>query len=136
MTISDSIMKPRGTGRRPSPAASDPRRGPRSGRAASAPRRAPGDGAAPGHALIRRERRAVLHVLHEQLEGSLSVRLHEFELGERVSERFDVVAVLYFVQPIGRTPSIVIVVAIIMAAPGQRRRDAARIGPRVVIDWQ
>src|SRR5262249_46701782 len=103
-------------------------------RAVSGLRRRRGDGAAPGDALVGCQRSAVLHVLHEQLERSLSVRLDELELWEHVLERLDVVAVLDFVQPIGGTSSVVIVVAIIMAAPGQRRRDAARIGPRVVID--
>src|ERR1043166_10237357 len=54
------------------------------GRAVARLRRRGGDDTATGDALIGRKRRAVLHVLHEQLEGSLSVRLHEFELREDV----------------------------------------------------
>src|SRR5205807_2401039 len=61
-------------------------------------RRCVRDGARPWNALAWRQRRVVLDVVHEQIERLLRVRLNEFELRERIFKRFDVVAVLHFVE--------------------------------------
>ena len=56
--------------------------------------------AAARNALIGRQRRAALDLPDEQIEGTLRVRLDQFELREHVLESLDMVSVLHLVQPV------------------------------------
>src|SRR5437762_8974673 len=63
-------------------------------------RRRIGDGTPARDALARRQRNIAFHLLHKQVEGALRMRLDELKLPESVLVRFDVVAVLDFVEAI------------------------------------
>ena len=58
--------------------------------------------AATWNALIGWQCRAALDLPDEQIKGTLGVRLDEFERGERVFVRLDMVSVLHLVQPVRR----------------------------------
>ena len=62
-------------------------------------RRIRGDRLALGYALAWRQRRIGLDVIDEEVERLLRVRLDHHQLRIRVDEAFDVIAVLYFVEP-------------------------------------
>jgi hypothetical protein len=67
-------------------------------------RRRIGNRAAARDALARRERNILLHLLDQQVERALRVRLDEFQLREvELLVVLDVVAVLDLVQAVGRT---------------------------------
>ena len=62
------------------------------------------------NALVRRQRGALLDVLHQEVECALRVRHDQFELWEEVLVGLDVVAVLHLVQSERR-------LAIVIAVP-------------------
>src|SRR6267142_5380784 len=100
--------------------------------------RARRDRAAAGDALRGRQGDPVLDAVDQQVEGLLRVRLDELERGEGRGGRgagrlvgLDVVAVLHFVQAVGRL-ALALLVVVSALLPG--RGHLARIRARVVID--
>ena len=81
-------------------------------------RRRVGDAPSARNALVGRKRHVVLDVVYQQIESALRVRLDQLELRESDLERFDMVAVLDFVEAI-RGPVVVTmpVVAIVIIIP-------------------
>src|SRR5439155_6479476 len=79
-----------------------------------------GDGAAARDALAGRQLAAVLHLLDQQVEGLLRVRLDQLELREQQLVSFQVIAVLDLVQAVRRAR--IVLPAIVIALRLGRRR--------------
>lgn len=91
--------------------------------------------AAARNALIGRQRRAALDLPDEQIEGTLCVRLYQFELRENVLESFDMVSVLHLVEAI-RWALLVVSTRLTAILAFRDGCDLARVSARVMIDWQ
>src|SRR5437870_1287346 len=68
-------------------------------------RRRCGDLASDRNALARRQRGCEFDLGDQQVEGLLRMGFDELQLRERGGEGFDVVAVLYFIEPVVRMRS-------------------------------
>src|SRR5260221_4200498 len=69
-------------------------------------RRRVGDAPRARNALVGRQRHAALDLVYQKIESALRVRLDQLELRETDLERFDMVAVLDFVEAV-RGPVVV-----------------------------
>src|SRR6516225_3427383 len=76
-------------------------------------------------ALVRGERDALLDIVHEQVKGTLRMRLDEFELRKDILVGFDMVAVLHLVETVRR--EIPARINPVVAALRRRGRNRARI---------
>ena len=93
--------------------------------------RSAGDRAAARDALVGRQRRTLLDLTDEQIEGVLRVRQDVLERRKEILVGLDVVAVLHFVQAIRRLRPVRIT-----RLRGETGRDCACVGAGVVIDRQ
>ena len=66
------------------------------------------------NALVGRKRDVVLDLVYQQVESALRVRLDQLELREKILVRFDMVAVLDFVETIRRPVVVPLPVAAII----------------------
>ena len=82
----------------------------------------------PWDALTRRQIAMVLDGTDQEIEGLLCVRLYEFELREGLLVGVDVVAVLHFVEPIGRS--------VLIGIGLYYHSHATRIGTRIIVNRQ
>ena len=93
--------------------------------------RSTGDRAAARDALVGRQRRPLLDIAHQKIEGVLRVWKNVLERWKEILVALDVVAILYFVQTICRSRPVRIT-----RLGGKTCRDGPCIGARVVIDRQ
>lgn len=92
--------------------------------------------AAARNTLVGRQRSARLDLPNKQIESPLRVRLNQFELREcrgRVLVGFDVVTILYLVQPVRRR-EIAASISLVALAKCSNGRNVARIRASVMID--
>ncbi len=81
-------------------------------RAVSRLRRRVGDAPRARNALVGRQRHAALDLVYQKIESALRVRLDQLELRESDLERFDMVAVLDFVEAVRRPVVVAVPVAL------------------------
>src|SRR5439155_10376191 len=81
-------------------------------------RRRVGDPLSARNALVGWQRHVVLDLVYQQVESALRVRLDQLELREKVLVRFDMVAVLDFVQAVRGFPiAAVLAVVVVVLVP-------------------
>ncbi len=86
------------------------------------------DGSSLGYALAGWQRRIGLDMIHQQVEGSLCMRLDNDQLRKQRHVALDVIAVLHFVESVLRVALVIVALA--------RGIDRRLVGTRLGLDRQ